>query len=155
MCCKCIQVVGAVSEAVNAVGAAANSESRGTVDAVMPLVGAGVEPMLCLFVVAAVLAPVLEETVFRGFLLTSLTKWMPPSAAIVLSSLAFGAAHFAPRDFPQLVALGMVLGFTYTKSRNLATPMLIHGLWNGGVLGLLVVLQGLGYDVQELVKQGL
>ena len=44
MCCKCIQVVGAVSEAVNAVGAAANSESRGTVDAVMPLVGEVVSP---------------------------------------------------------------------------------------------------------------
>eukprot|EP00793_Prasinoderma_coloniale_P001992 PRCOL_00002500-RA len=148
-------VIGAVSEALSAAGEAADSAARGTVDGVLPLVGSGVEPMVCLFLVAAVLAPVLEETVFRGFLLASLTKWMPPGAAIALSSLAFGAAHFAPRDFPQLVALGCVLGFTYTKSRNLATPMLIHGLWNGGVLGLLVVLQALGYDVQELVKQGL
>ena len=49
----------------------------------------------------AVLAPLLEETVFRGFLLTSLTKFMPTSAAVLVSSLAFGLIHFAPRDFPQ------------------------------------------------------
>lgn len=54
-----------MSEALSAAGEAADSAARGTVDGVLPLVGSGVEPMVCLFLVAAVLAPVLEETVFR------------------------------------------------------------------------------------------
>jgi membrane protease YdiL (CAAX protease family) len=41
-----------------------------------------------LFTVTAVLAPILEETVFRGFLLTSLTKWMPTPAAVLVSTPA-------------------------------------------------------------------
>jgi membrane protease YdiL (CAAX protease family) len=56
---------------------------------------------LASLLLTAVLAPLLEETVFRGFLLTSLTKFMPTSAAVLVSSLAFGLIHFAPRDFPQ------------------------------------------------------
>ena len=39
-----------------------------------------------LLTVTAVLAPLLEETVFRGFLLTSLTKFMPTPAAVFLSA---------------------------------------------------------------------
>lgn len=73
----------------------------------------------------------LPVQVFRGFLLASLTKFMPVPLAVVLSSLAFGLVHLAPRDFPQLTSLGILLGFTYVRSRNLLTPMLIHGTWNG------------------------
>lgn len=39
---------------------------------------------LSLFSVTAVLAPLLEEIVFRGFLLTTLTRWVPTPAAIVV-----------------------------------------------------------------------
>lgn len=76
---------------------------------------------------------------------------MPTPAAVVLSSVAFGAAHLSARDFPQLVALGSVLGFAYVRSRNLLTPMLVHGLWNGGVLVVLTVLAAQGFDLKTIV----
>ena len=85
---------------------------------------------------------------FRGFLLTSLTKFMPTPLAVLLSSLAFGLVHFSPRDFPQLSALGVLLGFSYVRSRNLLTPILIHGAWNGTVLVILFALVGEGVDLQ-------
>ncbi|WP_052128482.1 CPBP family intramembrane glutamic endopeptidase [Neosynechococcus sphagnicola] len=34
----------------------------------------------------------------------------------------------------------MVLGFVYTRSRNLLFPILIHGLWNSGTLLTLFIL---------------
>ncbi len=40
----------------------------------------------------------------------------------------------------QLTALGFLLGFAYVRSRNLLTPMLIHGAWNGTVLTILFLL---------------
>ena len=94
--------------------------------------------------VTSLLAPLLEEVVFRGFLLASLTKWLPTPGAVLFSSIVFAGAHFAPRDFPQLVTLGMVLGFSYARTRNLLTPMMIHSLWNSGVLIVVSVLVSSG-----------
>ena len=37
------------------------------------------------------------------------------------------------------VILGLVLGFSYARTRNLLTPMLIHSLWNSGVLVVVAV----------------
>lgn len=76
---------------------------------------------------------------------------MSTPAAVVVSSLAFGAAHLSTRDFPQLFALGLVLGFSYVRSRNLLTPMFIHAAWNGGVLTTLYALTAAGVDIQELL----
>lgn len=117
----------------------------------LPLIGASSTSTALLLAVIGVLAPFLEETVFRGFLLTSLTKWMPTSAAVILSAGAFALAHFTPGEIPQLFALGVVLGFAYSKSGNLLTPIVIHGLWNSGVLLVLTVLRMQGYDIQELI----
>jgi len=47
---------------------------KGTVDAVSHLISLNVPTYLSLMATTAVLAPILEETVFRGFLLTSLTR---------------------------------------------------------------------------------
>jgi len=55
------------------------------VDAVARIIRINTPTYLSLFTVTAVLAPLLEETVFRGFLLTSLTKYMPTPAAVVVS----------------------------------------------------------------------
>lgn len=120
----------------------------GTVDGVLPLLGGGVGGYLGLLGVTAVLAPVLEETLFRGFLLPWLTTWLPGPAALLLSATLFAAAHFAPRDFPQLLALGLVLGAAYGRTRNLAVPMAIHGLWNGGTLTVLTALIASGAKVE-------
>ena len=44
------------------------------------------------FLTAAVAAPLFEELLFRGFLLPSLTKYLPGWGAIVISSFIFAAA---------------------------------------------------------------
>ena len=48
--------------------------------------------------------------------------------------------HSTPLLAAQLTALGVLLGFSYVRSRNLLTPMLIHGAWNGSVLTILFLL---------------
>jgi|TARA_B110000977_G_scaffold144272_2_gene183123 hypothetical protein len=71
---------------------------------------------------------------------------------VIFSSVIFGGAHFAPRDFPQLVTLGIVLGFSYARTRNLLTPMFIHSLWNSGVL---IIVAGLVATGNESVLPGM
>ncbi|MGC9503682.1 lysostaphin resistance A-like protein [Baaleninema sp.] len=94
----------------------------------------------CFFLTASILAPVFEELIFRGFLLPSLTKYVPVWGAIVLSSLVFALAHLSVSEVLPLATLGIVLGVVYTRSRNLLAAMLMHGLWNSGTLLSLVIL---------------
>ncbi|KAJ8768523.1 hypothetical protein K2173_022620 [Erythroxylum novogranatense] len=84
-------------------------------------------------VVVSVCAPVWEEIVFRGFLLPSLTRYMPVWCAIVMSSVAFALAHFNVQRMLPLIFLGVVMGVIFTRSRNLIPSMLLHSLWNGFV----------------------
>ncbi|XP_073285713.1 uncharacterized protein [Primulina huaijiensis] len=83
--------------------------------------------------VLVVCAPLWEEIVFRGFLLPSLTKYMPVWCSVLVSSAAFALAHFNVQRMLPLIFLGVVMGVTYTRSRNLLPSMLLHSLWNGFV----------------------
>jgi len=96
-------------------------------------------------VTASIAAPLFEEVMFRGFLLPSLTRYVPVWGAVVLSSLVFSIAHLNLSEVLPLTALGIVLAVVYTRSRSLLAPVLLHGLWNGGTLLSLFVL-GSGVD---------
>ncbi len=86
------------------------------------------------FVTAAIAAPLFEEFLFRGFLLPSLTRYLPVWGSILLSAFLFAAAHLSLSEILPLFSLGIVLGVVYTRSRNLLAPMLLHSLWNSGTL---------------------
>lgn len=92
------------------------------------------------FTTASIAAPLFEEFLFRGFLLPSLTRYMPVWSAILLSSFVFAIAHLSLSEVLPLMVLGMVLGIVYTRSRNLLAPMLLHSAWNSvTMLGLFLL----------------
>jgi len=91
-----------------------------------------------------VAAPIFEEILFRGFLLPSLTRYMPVWGAIALSAVIFAVAHLSFSEVLPLAVLGAVLGFVYTRSRNLLSSMLVHSLWNSATMvGLLILGSGI------------
>ena len=93
-----------------------------------------------LWFLVAVCAPLFEETLFRGFFLTSLTRYMPAWQAIALSGFIFALAHLNLGDVLPLTLLGMVLGTVYWRSRNLLSSILLHSIWNSGsFIGLLIL----------------
>lgn len=93
-----------------------------------------------LWFLVAVCAPLFEESLFRGFFLTSLTRYLSTWQAIALSGFLFALAHLNLGDLLPLTVLGMILGFVYLRSRNLLASMLLHSLWNSGsFLGLLIL----------------
>lgn len=92
------------------------------------------------FATASIAAPLFEEFLFRGFLLPSLTSYMPVWSAILLSSFIFAIAHLSLSEVLPLTVLGMILGIVYTRSRNLLAPMLLHSAWNSiTMLGLFLL----------------
>lgn len=92
------------------------------------------------FITASIAAPFFEEIMFRGFLLPSLTRYLPVWGAIGVSALLFAVAHLNVSEVLPLATLGTVLGFVYTRSRNLLAPMFLHSLWNSGTLLSLFIL---------------
>jgi membrane protease YdiL (CAAX protease family) len=96
--------------------------------------------LLLFFLTAAVAAPLFEEFLFRGFLLPSLTRYVPVWAAIGLSGLLFGVAHLSLSEILPLTSLGIILGIVYVRTRNLLAPMLLHSLWNSSTILSLYIL---------------
>ncbi|MEN9215958.1 MAG: CPBP family glutamic-type intramembrane protease [Gloeomargarita sp. HHBFW_bins_162] len=115
---------------------------RGGGNPLLPILAQTQDPwVLAIFaLVIVILAPLFEETIFRGFLLPSLTRMLPLSGAIGISGVVFAVAHLSVADVLPLTVLGILLGFVYTRERVLWTPILLHGLWNGGSLMALLVL---------------
>ncbi|KAJ0254124.1 Uncharacterized protein HA466_0106770 [Hirschfeldia incana] len=91
------------------------------------------------FALYCLVAPVLEEIVYRRFLLTSLASRMEWRKAPVISSVVFAASHFSGEDFVQLFGIGCVLGGCYSWSGNLASSVVVHSLYNA--LTLLLALR--------------
>ncbi len=117
-------------------------QGQGGSNPILPLALEGQDSvaLLIFFITACVAAPIFEEIIFRGFLLPSLTRYMPVWGAVVASSLLFAIAHLSLSEVLPLATLGMVLGVVYSRSRNLLSSMLLHGLWNAGTLLSLFVL---------------
>ncbi|XP_068660132.1 uncharacterized protein [Aristolochia californica] len=89
--------------------------------------------MILYAVVVSVCAPVWEEIIFRGFLLPSLTRYIPVWCSILVSAVAFALAHFNAQRMLPLVFLGVVMGAVFARSKNLFASILLHSLWNGFV----------------------
>ena len=98
---------------------------------------------ISLFALAFV-APLTEETLFRGLLLRSFERrygWWP---ALVLSSALFAAFHLNVWQALAAFVAGLYLGWIYLKTQSLWPPMIAHGIFNG----LPVVLAAVGGKVR-------
>jgi len=89
---------------------------------------------------ALVVAPLVEEPVFRGVLYPSLASRTPRWAAILLSAALFAAAHllwswklFLP--WTQFLG-GLIFAWAYERTRSLVFPALLHFAGNLGLLAL-------------------
>lgn len=83
-----------------------------------------------LLVSAVVLAPIFEETVFRGYIAGALRSAYGGVAAWIWSALIFGAVHIVPSVVVNAVLCGLVLGFYYLRYRSLVLVILLHAMNN-------------------------
>lgn len=88
---------------------------------------------------AIVIAPIAEETLFRGILYTTLKGFGYPRAAVWITSLVFAAIHFNALAFVPLVVLALVLTWLYEKTGNLLACIACHATFNAVNFVLLFV----------------
>jgi membrane protease YdiL (CAAX protease family) len=90
-------------------------------------------PFLANLVVVALLAPVVEELMFRGLgysLLEPFGRW----PAILLTALAFALAHGLVEGFPVLFVFGAGLAYMRSRVDSVYPGMLLHIGFNALVL---------------------
>ena len=98
--------------------------------------------LLLFSITAMVLAPLFEETLFRGVLLPVLGQRYGGFWGVVISALVFGIAHLSLGELPALFVLGLGLGWLRLQSGRLGPSVLMHGLWNGLTFANLLLLAG-------------
>lgn len=88
--------------------------------------GSGYLDMSRALLIGALIPAITEETLFRGFLQSSLEQEYKPAKAIIITSLIFAILHFNPIGFIPLICIGIYLGFVAYATNNLILPMIIH-----------------------------
>ena len=89
---------------------------------------------IVIVIVAVIVAPLLEELLFRGLVQTTIRSFLElrngPWLAIAISSGLFAAMHANPGHWPALFVLSVCLGYAYEKSGSLFRPIFIHSFFN-------------------------
>lgn len=81
------------------------------------------------------IAPVVEEFLFRGYVLSGLIKRYAPLSAVALSALGFAVAHMNPWQFVPTYLMGLMLGWVRLRSGSLLPCLWLHLAFNGFVTG--------------------
>lgn len=95
--------------------------------------------LLILFITVVILAPFLEETLFRGLLFNYLDKHTGFTAAAFISAIVFAFMHLNTFYFPVFLLMGYVLAYSYKKYESIWPPIALHAL-NNGIFALILIL---------------
>jgi membrane protease YdiL (CAAX protease family) len=91
---------------------------------------------------AVILAPVVEESFFRGFLFAGFRQRYGYQAAALLSSAIFAAAHFQLAVLIPTFILGYIFSYLYQKTNSILPGMLMHFLVNAfGIMIIFISMQ--------------
>lgn len=89
---------------------------------------------VAVFLAAAVIAPIAEEIMFRGFLYRLLRKRLPTWAAVPISAAFFAVLHGIPPLIPMLFFLGVVFALVVEHTRSLYCSIILHAVQNSVAL---------------------
>jgi membrane protease YdiL (CAAX protease family) len=95
-----------------------------------------------LYATLGILAPLCEESLFRGFLYTYLRRRWPVAPSAMVSAGLFASIHFDPGALAPLFCLGCVFCFVLERTKSVIPSMIAHGLWNSCTFTLVLVLFG-------------
>lgn len=116
------------------------------------------------FIFIAVLAPIVEEIVFRGAILRRLLLWSEektagnPDAksraawmAIVISALYFSVVHMNPAQMPHAFLIGLLLGWLYYRTNSIVLCVILHFVNNSTAFLACYLMPDIPYDAESIV----
>ncbi len=86
------------------------------------------------FLKVAVIAPIIEESIFRGMILQGFRRNYNSFVAVFMSALLFALFHLNPWQFPATFVLGLLLGWLVVRTDSIFLSILGHSINNAMVL---------------------
>lgn len=83
-------------------------------------------PLWQSIVCTAIIVPIMEEIVFRGFVFSRLDKAMPTVLAVIITSVLFGLIHGSVLWAAWAAAVGVVLNIVRIKTGSLVPAIIVH-----------------------------
>jgi membrane protease YdiL (CAAX protease family) len=78
-----------------------------------------------------IIAPIVEELIFRGVILSGFSRNYRPAFSIFFSALLFALFHLNPWQFPAAFALGIILGWIRIRTGSVLACIVGHAIHNG------------------------
>jgi len=93
--------------------------------------------------VAVIIAPFIEELLFRGIMLPFLARRFGLLVSVLMTSAVFAVIHFHVPSLLPLFLLSIAFSFAYARTGSLWVPFGMHALFNG-VTVIFLFLMGAG-----------
>lgn len=84
----------------------------------------------------AVHPAIFEELAFRGVIRSALRRTLSGREAAIVTAMLFAILHLNVVSFPNLLVMGLLLGFVREKSGSLYPCMILHACHNAIVVGM-------------------
>jgi membrane protease YdiL (CAAX protease family) len=91
-----------------------------------------------------IVAPMVEEVFFRGFVFAGLRQRYNWKKAALISSALFAVIHVTPTAMIPIFILGLIFAYLYHRSHSIWPAILMHVSTNALALGLAYVLANTG-----------
>lgn len=83
------------------------------------------------YFIIGLMAPLVEEIVFRGAILRALLQWKSnPWVGILISAVLFSAIHMNPAQMPHAFLIGILLGWMYYRTDSIIPGVIYHWVNN-------------------------
>ena len=96
-------------------------------------------PLLKTLLYVAVAVPIIEELLFRGFVLDLASESYGSWPSIFISSVIFGIVHLNPASVLNAFFLGMIYGYLRIRTNSLWPSIFLHSIWNAHIEILIFV----------------
>lgn len=102
-------------------------------------------------VITAIVAPIVEEIVFRQIIFGSLYKKVNFFWAALISAFVFGIIHGEPEHILIYSSMGFVLAYLYVKTKRILVPIIVHMTLNS--ISVLIQLSLSPEDIEKMQQQ--
>ncbi len=100
---------------------------------------------------AVIMAPIVEELIFRSMMLSRFSMAVGNTAAIIFSSVIFGAIHEHIVWSSYAFAIGLLFGVIFTRSRSLLASIAAHLGFN--IVSITARLDGLSEQTAQILSR--
>ena len=90
---------------------------------------------ILLVAMSVLVAPLIEEVIYRGYLIASLSKRVPGFAAVIISATLFVTLHFEAANLVAALCLGIGTALCTVRTKSIFPGLLVHissnafGMW--------------------------